>query len=247
MKFSRSSPLMRAPLMALCVLVLVAVSGCQLDLPAPAPPATPLTKKEVKSLAKCQGTIAKEANALSATTSQQLHGCAAHLLRTQLAFESELITPERRAANLAKSAKKCGKAVAKIGQASTQFADNIIDSCDPVASFIADDYDGLSFQQNGALSAVGGRALAPETPAESLVFTICGEVTLFVDIQTSFSMPRTLELLRLLGEDTVYVPLDDLGEPREGVGIPNIPLDPRCPTVEMLGDGLGEFVEFAAP
>ncbi len=202
----------------LFVLPLAAVSACTL-FPAPVPP-VPLTKSEVSGLAKCQKAIQKAEVGFVKTKSAALNACVNGVLAIRLPFESQLISSEDFEAGLVKQRAKCTKSYAKVTAASTKLVDTIIKACTPVESLVLGPYDGLRLQS--AFTSIGSGSGPPDTVA--LASAICALTELSVDAQVWVASPRLIELLLYLGPEF-------LAEADSDSAFPNVPLDPRCPTI----------------
>lgn len=207
-----------------CAVAALALSGCFV-FPAPTPPA-PLTKAEVGALAKCQKGVAKAELSYMKTRLGTLGTCLQGILAVRLPFESALTTQEEFDAGIAKMRTKCTKSYAKVTAASTKLVDAVLKACAPVEEEIIGTYDGLRFL--AAQDAIGD----PPASIEALTAAICAMTTIASDAQLWFAMPRELELLSYLGPEFTF--FFDMSS-----GVPNVPLDPRCPpitpTMMMLG------------
>ena len=201
-------------------LACVALTGC-MKFPSPGAATPPLTKNQSADLAKCQQAINKAQSSFAKTQLSTLQKCLDGVLKVTVPFDNGVTAQEDYDAGIAKAAEKCTKGYDKIGAASTKLVDAIVKSCEPVADLVLGSYDGLRF----ALGGVGG---APSI--EMLAGGICGATEALVDAQAFVGTPRMMELLASLGSEFV-IESDDMS----GSGFPNLPLDPRCPPIDVIG------------
>lgn len=190
-------------------------SGCDLG-PVGTPP--PLTLAQAKAVLACQHVIKVSAAGFMHVKLVKLGGCADKILALQLQLENGLITQAVFDAKIALVRVACLGLFDAIGKSSTALANAIVRTCSPVEALIISAYDPLQFVVVGDTTTFDGFPgfLGPIESLEDIVRYTCITGEVFMDIALFYNIPRLIPLLDIVGLDPFV----------------DIPLDPRCGSVE---------------
>jgi hypothetical protein len=190
------------------------------------PEVVPLDKKQARDVIKCQEGIKVAGRKFVESKLKELESCVDEALEAVIAFENDLIDEDDFEKQLDKARDHCRDNYKDIGRASEKFVDKVIDACEKAEEWVASEWDVLNFQ----LLYEDGEDFDVDD-VEELAGTLCAVKELWVDEMVFFQVPRMIEVLSYLNQETeegeeLFVLLS--GSNGDSSGLPNIQLDERC-------------------